>query len=207
MKPDRTCLVVMAKAPVRGRAKTRLIPALGADGAARLAARLLAHAMEAARAARFDELVLACAPDANDPAFDAQRAQGGVVLALQGGGDLGARMRRQFVRAFARGAQRVVLIGTDIPSIDAALLGRAAAALIDADAAFAPAADGGYGLIGLRGAAPATLFEAMPWSTSAVMETTRARLALAGLRHIELPRVHDIDEPADLGNLPPGFLL
>jgi len=201
----RTELVVMAKAPEPGRAKTRLIPALGADGAARLAARLLAHAMDGARAARFDALVLACAPDTAHAAFAAQQARGGVVLVAQGGGDLGARMRWQFERAFAAGAERVVLIGTDIPALDAAALRRATDALATADAVFAPAADGGYGLIGLRGSAPARLFEAMPWSTPAVMATTRERVAAAGLRAVDLPLVHDIDEPADLVHLPPDW--
>jgi rSAM/selenodomain-associated transferase 1 len=203
----RTELVVMAKAPEAGRAKTRLVPALGPDGAARLAARLLEHALAGARAARFDAVVLACAPDTAHEAFAAQQAQGGVVLVAQGDGDLGARMRRQFERAFAAGAGRVVLIGTDIPALDAATLDRAADALADTDAVFAPAADGGYGLIGLRGVAPAWLFDAMPWSTPAVMAATRQRLARAGWRHVELPLVHDIDEPADLAHLPPGFAL
>lgn len=203
---SRTQLVVMAKAPVPGLAKTRLIPALGADGAARLAARLLEHTMAAARAAHFDDLVLACAPDITHAAFAAQQTQGGIVLAAQGDGDLGARMRRRFEGAFAAGAQRVVLIGTDIPSLDAALLRRAADALAEADAVFAPAADGGYGLIGLRAWAPAALFDALPWSTAAVMATTRERLAAARLSHVELPGVHDIDEPADLVHLPPGFV-
>jgi uncharacterized protein len=199
-------LVVMAKAPEPGRAKTRLMPALGADGAARLAARLLEHAMRAARAAGFDDLVLACAPDTRHAAFAAQQVQGGVALVAQGEGDLGVRMRRAFEHGFAAGAARIVLIGTDIPALDAALLRQAAEALRAADAVFAPAADGGYGLIGLRRAAPATLFDAIPWSTAAVMATTRERLAAARLSHVELALVHDIDEPADLVHLPPGFL-
>jgi uncharacterized protein len=151
--------------------------------------------------------VLACAPDTSHAEFAAQQAAGGAALIAQGDGDLGARMRRQFDHAFAAGAARVVLIGTDIPALDAARLRQAAAALLSADAVFAPAADGGYGLIGLRGAAPSALFHAMPWSTAAVMATTRQRLAAAGLRHVELPVVHDIDEAADLVHLPPGFLV
>jgi len=200
-----TQLIVMAKAPVPGVAKTRLIPALGADGAARLAARLLEHAMSQARAAQLGNVILACAPDARHAAFAAQARAGGTTLALQGHGDLGARMHRLFVNAFAQGARRVVLFGTDVPTLDAGLLHRADAALADADAVFAPAADGGYALIGLRRAAPA-LFESIPWSTTAVMATTRERLAQAGLRHVELPVVHDIDEPADLALLPPDWV-
>jgi uncharacterized protein len=200
-----TQLIVMAKAPVPGFAKTRLIPALGADRAAQLAARLLDHTLHEARAARFDAVTLACAPDTTHAAFVAQGQQGGVTLVAQGQGDLGARMQRQFEHAFAQGAGRVIVIGTDAPALDAAMLRRAADALVAGEAVFVPAADGGYALIGLHRALPA-LFDAMPWSTSAVMATTRERLLRAAARHIELPLVHDIDEPADLAHLPAGWL-
>ena len=198
---SRTQLIVMAKAPLAGFAKTRLIPALGADGAARLAASLLEHTLHEAGAANFDALTLACAPDTSHAAFAAHAQQAATLRVAQGEGDLGACMQRQFARAFAEGAGRVVLIGTDAPALDAALLRRAAEALADFQAVFVPAADGGYALIGLRRLLPA-LFEAMPWSTSAVMAVTRERLAQAAMRYMELPVVHDIDEPADLVYLP-----
>ena len=202
---NRTQLIVMAKAPVPGFAKTRLIPALGADGAARLAQRLLEHTLRQARAAGLDAITLACAPDTTHAAFGAQAQQGGVSLVAQGDGDLGARMQRQFERAFEQGAQRVMVIGTDALALDAAMLGRAAEALASGDAVFVPAADGGYALIGLSRVLPA-LFNDIPWSTSAVMAVTRERLSRAAVRHTELPTVHDVDEPADLAHLPPGWL-
>jgi uncharacterized protein len=200
-----TQLIVMAKASVPGFAKTRLIPALGADGAAKLAARLLEHTLREARAAQLGDVILACAPDATHAAFTAQQQQGGIALVAQGEGDLGARMQRQFERAFAQGAARVIVIGTDAPALDAAMLRRAADALAAEEAVFVPAADGGYALIGLRRVLP-SLFDAMPWSTGAVMAVTRQRLLQAAVRHTELPVVHDIDEPADLVHLPPGWL-
>jgi uncharacterized protein len=205
MMPARTQLIVMAKAPLPGFAKTRLIPALGADGAAQLAARLLEHTLHEARAAQLGDVILACAPDVTQAAFAAQARQGGVALVAQGEGDLGARMQRQFGRAFAQGAARVIVIGTDAPALDAAMLRRAADALATDDAVLVPAADGGYALIGLRRVLP-SLFDAMPWSTSAVMATTRQRLSQAAVQHTELTTVHDIDEPADLVHLPPGWL-
>jgi uncharacterized protein len=200
-----TQLIVMAKAPLPGLAKTRLIPALGADGAAELASRLLEHTLHEARAARLGDVILACAPDTTHAAFAAQARQGGAALVAQGEGDLGARMQRQFERAFARGAARVIVIGTDAPALDAAMLRRAADALATDEAVFVPAADGGYALIGLRHVLP-SLFHAMPWSTGMVMATTRERLSHAATPHVELPAVHDIDEPADLAHLPPGWL-
>jgi rSAM/selenodomain-associated transferase 1 len=202
-----TQLIVLAKAPVAGYAKTRLIGALGAEGAARLAARLLEHTMQAARAVRLGPLLLACAPDATHPAFAAQAERGDARLVAQGEGDLGARMQRGFEMAFAAGAARALLIGTDAPALDATMLRQADAALARAgvEAVFIPALDGGYVLIGLRQPQP-SLFHDMPWSSPRVMALTRERLATAGLHHEELAAVQDIDEPADLAHLPAGWV-
>ncbi len=192
----------MAKAPVAGLAKTRLIPALCAEGAAALAARMLMHAVGEARAASVGPVMLCGAPDVSHPAFARLAEDGGLALYPQGDGDLGARMHRAFERALATN-ERAVLIGTDAPDLDAAALRAAAEALATHDAVFAPAHDGGYALIGLRRAAPrwSRLFEAMPWSTAQVMAVTRERLREGGLRWHELPPLHDIDEPADLVHL------
>ncbi len=199
-----TAVIVMAKAPLPGFAKTRLIPALGADRAAALAERLLHAAVAEAVAAGIGPVDLCCAPDRTHPAFARHAGGAGIELSEQGDGDLGTRMARAFERRLANG-RRAVMIGTDAPTLDAAMLAHAAGALSDADAVFVPAFDGGYALIGLRRAAP-TLFDGMRWSTSTVMACTRERLAAAGLTHLELPAVADIDEPADLVHLPPGWL-
>ena len=202
---SRPCpIIVMAKAPVAGEAKTRLIPALGAQGAAALAECLLERTLDQALSAAVGPVDLCCAPDSRHPAFARHASWSGITLSQQGDGDLGARMARAFERCLA-GAGQALLIGTDAPALDAALLRRAAAALQQADAVFVPAHDGGYALIGLRRPAPA-LFSAMPWSTPEVMALTRVRLAQAGLRHTELPAVHDIDQPADLVHLPAQWL-
>jgi glycosyltransferase A (GT-A) superfamily protein (DUF2064 family) len=99
---------------------------------------------------------------------------------------------------------RVLLLGTDAPTMDAPCLREANAALVSHDAVFVPALDGGYLLVGLRRPAP-TIFEGMTWSTPQVMEDTRLRLRRAGLTHCELTALPDIDEPADLVHLPPGW--
>lgn len=192
----------MAKAPVAGLAKTRLVPALGVEGAAAVAARMLAHAVGQALAAALGPVELCGAPDVSHSAFTTLAKDPRVTLHPQGEGDLGARMQRAFDRALATN-QRAVLIGTDAPDLDAAVLRAAAEALATHDAVFAPAHDGGYALIGLRRAAPrwSRLFEAVPWSTAQVMAITRERLRETGLRWHELPALHDIDEPADLIHL------
>lgn len=207
-----TAIVVMAKAPVAGVAKTRLAPALGASGAAALAAQLLDHALAQALVAGIGTVTLCAAPDAQHPAFDRWRmpgtlnsasghdgpnAQRRLLLESQGAGDLGARMHD----VFQRHAGPVLLMGSDAPALDAALLRRAAAALAQHDAVFVPAFDGGYALVGLHRPC-AALFEHMAWSVPTVMAQTRERLRAAGLRHHELDTVHDIDEPADLVHLP-----
>ena len=192
-------VIVMAKAPVAGYAKTRLIPALGADGAAQLAQRLLRHAVAQALAAGIGPVELCCAPDARHAVFTELASDTRVTLSEQGEGDLGARMARALQRALAT-HERAVLIGTDAPALDAVVLRAARDRLADHDAVLCPAFDGGYTLIGLRRAEP-SLFEAMPWSTPEVLSITRERLRAAGLHHAELAPLHDIDEPADLVHL------
>ena len=199
LKRSDCAVIVMAKAPVAGLAKTRLIPALGAEGAAALAARLLAHAVGEALAADVGAVTLCGAPDVSHAAFVALAREPRLALRPQGQGDLGARMQRAFAQALAT-HRRAVLIGTDAPALDAAVLRAAAEALLTHDAVFAPAHDGGYALIGLC-RAEARLFEAMPWSTAQVMPITRERLRDGGLRWHELPPLHDIDEPPDLVHL------
>lgn len=201
---SRSAVVIMAKAPVAGLAKTRLIPALGAEGAAALAKRMLAHAAQVAADATADMLEVCVAPDVTHPAFGRLVRDHGLQLTTQGDGDLGQRMHRAFVRLLAL-HDRVVMIGTDAPALDAACLREALGALTEHDAVFVPALDGGYALIGLR-QPQACLFDAMAWSTAEVMSSTRDRLKAAGLHWAELPPVADVDEPADLVHLPAGWL-
>ena len=198
----RCTLIVLAKAPLAGYAKTRLAPALGEAGAAALAARLLSHTLAQALAADLGPVDLCCAPSRLHPAF-AAFARPGIEMFDQGDGDLGQRMQHAFARRLGPGSH-ALLIGSDAPALDAALLRRATLLLRTTDAVFVPALDGGYALIGLRRPAPG-LFEGMTWSTASVMAETRRRLAAARLRHTELPAVADIDTPADLVHLPAGW--
>jgi uncharacterized protein len=199
-----TAVIVFAKAPVPGLAKTRLAPALGAAGAAALAERMLHHALAQAVAADVGPVELCAAPDAGHPALQAAAAQYGAVLTAQGAGDLGMRMHRAFARSLLRHGH-ALLIGTDAPSLSASVLREASSALQDHDAVFVPALDGGYVLVGQR-QPDQRWFAGMSWSHGRVMEETRERLRLAGVRWTELPAVADIDEPIDLMHLPPGWL-
>ena len=197
-------VIVMAKAPLAGYAKTRLIPALGAQGAAALAMRLLVHALEQAQRAGLGSVELCCAPSARDAAFAPWAGATGITLTDQGEGDLGERMERALQRGLSA-QPRVLLTGTDAPALTAGVLRTAAAALDQHDVVFVPAIDGGYVLVGLRRPVPA-LFEGMTWSTPWVMQHSRERLAQAGIGHAELAPLADIDVPADLVHLPVGWL-
>lgn len=197
-------VIVFARAPVPGLAKTRLIPALGAQGAAALAQRMLEHAVAVACDAGIGPVEVCATPDGSHPVFDALRSRHRVDVIEQGEGDLGARMNRALVRALTR-APAAILFGTDLPDLDVHAVRSAATALKDHDAVFVPALDGGYGLVGLRRPAP-TLFRDIPWSTSEVMPTTRARARSIGLRVAELAPVADIDEPGDLDCVPIEWL-
>ena len=199
-----TAVIVFAKAPVAGGAKTRLAPALGETGAAALAERMLRHALAQAVAAGIGPVELCAAPDASHPVLRQAAEACGASLAEQGPGDLGQRMHRALARRLVQHPQ-ALLIGTDAPALDAAILRQAAEVLRDHDAVFVPALDGGYALVGLRKADPRT-FIGMRWSHPRVMDDTRERLRAAGLRWQELAPVADIDEPADLAQLPAGWL-
>jgi rSAM/selenodomain-associated transferase 1 len=200
-------IAVLAKAPLPGYAKTRLIPALGAAGAAALAERLLEHAVAQAVAAGLGPVTIWAAPDPAHPAFARLARRHGLALRPQGEGDLGARMAHVFESTWQADPGPLLLMGSDAPALDAAMLRDAAAALRQHDAVFVPAFDGGYALIGLRGWALELrgLFEGMTWSTGRVMADTRERLAAAGLHHAELPAVPDIDEASDLQHVPAAW--
>ena len=195
-----TAVIVFAKAPAPGAVKTRLIPLLGAEGAAALHARLLRQTLETARAASFLRIELHGTPDINDPFFRFCAAHFAVALAAQAGGDLGARMLAAFVSALAAHPQ-ALLLGSDCPALTARHLRQADRALRDgADAVFVPCEDGGYALIGLR-RVDARLFDGVAWGGENVMADTRARLNGLGWRWRELETLWDVDRPEDYARL------
>jgi rSAM/selenodomain-associated transferase 1 len=196
-------IVVFAKAPVAGLAKTRLIPALGARGAAALAARMLAHTLEQALLASVGRVELCATPAPGAGAWQGVGVPAGVAWSAQGEGDLGARMARAAHRVTATG-EAVLLIGTDCPALDAAWLRAAAEALRTADAVIGPTADGGYALLGLH-CFDARVFADIAWSSAEVAGVTLERLDGLGWSVARLPVLHDIDEPRDLRWLPDGW--
>ena len=214
MTTHSTRLVIFAKAPQPGNVKTRLIPFLGAVGAAQLAHRMLAHTLTEAVAAltigHIDSVELCMSPPPSDLAWGDTPIPSCVLSSDQGQGDLGARMARAVARITAaegpqqQARQQVLLVGTDCPALTVRHLGEAARQLQRHDAVLLPATDGGYVLLGLKEHCP-PLFTDIAWSTAAVASITRMRLALSGRSMWQGPTLHDIDEPADLHALPPSL--
>jgi len=189
-------LVVFVKHPTPGAVKTRLAAAIGPAAAAELYRALAERALEATApaAGEYERLVFFDPPGA----LEEMRAWlPGVRLLAQSGGDLGARMRDATDRAFARGASRVAVVGTDVPGLSRDTVVAALAALDAADVVIGPAEDGGYYLLALREPRP-ELFAGMAWSGPLVAAETRARAAAAGLVVHEVGRRRDVDTVEDL---------
>jgi len=200
-----TAVIVFAKAPRPGSVKTRLVPLLGAEGAAALQVRLVKHALETATKA-LRPVELHCAPDANGPFFRFCAGHYGVTVRAQVEGDLGARMLTAFTQSLPEHAC-VLLIGSDCPALTARHLRQADRSLRDgADAVFIPCEDGGYALIGMK-RVEAALFDGMTWGGEHVMADTRARLTALGWRWRELETLWDVDRPEDHARLMDSGLL
>ncbi len=187
----KTSIGILAKAPVAGFAKTRLITAIGAHAAAVLQERLTELAVTTALASAAGPVTLWCAPDPSHPSFRDLAQRHAIALKRQPDGDLGVRM----LAAFAGGP--TLVIGSDCPALGPEHFVAAAKALDGADVVLIPAEDGGYVLIGARHAHP-ELFSGVAWGTASAMHGTRTRIAALGLRRAELDPLWDVDTEADL---------
>lgn len=192
-----TRVLIFAKAPVPGRVKTRLVPAIGEDGAADLARAFLQNTIRAAKAAGIGAVEVCADPDPADPAWGDLLTD--VEVSEQGEGDLGQRLARAAEHALGTG-EPILLIGTDCPDLDTRRLQAAAAALDGRDAVIHPAQDGGYVLLGLTRFDP-SLFQGIAWSTDTVCAATVGRLGALGWTYLVAETLRDIDTPADLQTL------
>ena len=196
-EPMAAAVAILAKAPVAGLAKTRLIPLLGAASAARAQRRFTLNTLQVASQALLGPVTLWCAPDATHRFFRALHRVTGTVCINQPQGDMGARMLHAFKHHFAQHAKLPLLVvGTDCPVLAPGHLQQAAQALAQHDVVLIPAEDGGYVLIGMRVLVP-PVFEGITWSTPHVMTQTRDQLRRAGVSWLELPTQWDVDDPAD----------
>ncbi len=201
-EPGTDRLILFTRYPRPGETKTRLIPAVGPEGAAAVQRELAERTFAFARMARargrvdLEVRVTGAEPAEFEPVYGAD-----LNFVEQGAGDLGQRLARALKEAFAAGFERAAVLGTDCPEATDVQLLQGLEALRSASAVIGPAEDGGYWLLGLERAAAghlATLFADIEWGTDRVAEVTRARLAAAGLELTELETLADVDRPEDL---------
>ncbi len=183
-------VIILCKAPVPGRVKTRLLTRYSAAQAARLHAAMARTVIERASALCSD--VRIAADDPSDPFF----AAFGLPLLAQGEGDLGQRMARLARQAFQLGTKPLMFLGTDSPHMPASRLMEAGRALEEHDVVFGPVEDGGYDLVAMKRELP--IFDDVPWSTAAVLRQSLRHCEALELRVACLAESFDIDTPADL---------
>jgi uncharacterized protein len=191
-------LIIFSRYPEAGKTKTRMIPVLGAENAAKLQQYMTEHTLNTAKKLK----------SCHDIAIEVHFAGGDQQLMTkwlgkeikyipQVAGDLGYKMHSAFERAFSLNNQRVVIIGTDCPDLNQAILKEAFDSLYKQDLVLGPAQDGGYYLIGLNNAFR-QLFENINWGTEQVLTQTQAIAQQLNLKVDYLPCLSDVDYPEDL---------
>lgn len=202
-RTPRRAILVFVRAPQPGRVKTRLAAAVGDEAALRIYTRLAEHTLAEVRALAAEDVAVRVHYAPADAGDEVRAWLGAGPLYLQqANGDLGKRMMDAFARAFADGADRVVIVGSDLPEVSASLLRRAFELLDAHPAVIGPARDGGYYLLGLRRMVNG-IFDGIEWSTPSVLRTTLERFSAAGVEPAALEELADVDTVDDL---PPGWL-
>ena len=196
-----TQILIFSRFPVPNQAKTRLIPFLGPERAARLHRRMTEHAVQTARmvlkaSKTNDTGIIIFTTGAPQKHFRAWLGHD-LQYASQSSGDIGSRMQSAFKLAFRRGAKRVILMGCDIPCLNSEILLQALDALRSHDVVLGPANDGGYYLIGMKHNYP-EMFTAISWGTEYVCDQTRNAINKLGLTFVETDPQSDVDRPEDL---------
>ncbi len=193
------CLIIFTRYPQPSQVKTRLIPALGAAGAAALHQRMAEHTLAQARALRqMRALSIEVWFTGNSTLTQMQEWLGtDVEYYVQPEGDLGDRMVSAFKSVFSKGYTSALIVGTDCPDLNTTLLAQGFSALAQHELVLGPAIDGGYYLMGLRRLVP-ELFVDIAWSTGEVLEKTLAIAQQLKLTPFLLPHLTDIDVPQDL---------
>lgn len=186
-------LIIFIKNPVRGRVKTRLAATIGAERALEVYQKLLTITRNAAFGVPCEKyLYYADAVEVEDEWDEASFHK-----RIQSGNDLGERMHNAFADAFAHGAAKAVIIGSDCPGLSSAHIERAFSALDGSDVVIGPAADGGYYLLGMK-AFHAEFFAGKHWSTDSMLHETLADIERLALLVDKLPTLSDLDDEDDL---------
>lgn len=189
-------LLIFAKNPDLGKAKTRLARTVGDEAALRIYKALLAHTQSLVQEVAVDRAVF-YADRLGDEGDGWPNGQ--FLREVQSGTDLGQRMLKAFQWGFEAGYQKIAIIGTDCFQLNAEILQQAFDRLDDHKAVVGPAKDGGYYLLGITQLWE-ELFQNKNWSTDEVMPATLQDLAAAGATVHQLPTLSDVDIEADLPN-------
>ncbi len=191
-------LIIFTRYPEPGKTKTRLIPALGAQGAARLQRQMTEYTLDRVRQLQHQRpTTLEVRFAGGDLTLIRSWLGFDLVYQPQGEGDLGTRMARSLSVAFQDGIDRAVIIGTDCPGLNAELMALAFEVQLSHDLVLGPALDGGYYLLGLRYFIP-ELFIGINWGTSEVLQQTVNIAKKLNLCIAYLPQLADVDRPEDL---------
>lgn len=196
MSENNSQLLIFTKSPILGQVKTRLQPAYTPEQSLKLHEYLVLKTLSLSRQLNNIDTELCCSPNRNTSFFLQCENEYPVSLGNQQGEDLGERMAFSFSVALQK-YNKVVVIGTDCPSIDQDYLEKAFLALDDNDAVIGPAFDGGYVLLGLRIFSP-DLFSEIDWGSNQVFQQTRKKLDNLGWSYHELAIMHDLDRPEDV---------
>lgn len=193
--PD-TQIIIFAREPVAGQVKTRLIPALGREGAARLYQQLLDYTITQNSKRNLAPVQLCITPESRIDFFSRTFNINPADISLQQGEDLGHRMYHS-MRMALQCYEKVLLIGTDCPFLSESELQSAISSLDHNDMVFSPASDGGYVLVGAKNLSR-SVFKHIDWGTEKVMQQSRQALLNDGCSWSELAEQNDIDSAEDL---------
>ncbi len=199
--PGRDRLIVFTRFPLPGRAKTRLIPAVGPVAAADLQRQMTEQTLATARdLSNHSSTRIEIRYDGGNHQQIRRWLGEGLLLRSQSTGDLGRRLQQAAQQAWGEGSEKIVFIGTDCPAVTADHLHHAFVALNDHDLVLGPSTDGGYWLIGM--CRPLPVFDRIDWGGPDVLQQTLTLAQNQNLSYTLLETLSDIDEPDDLGHLP-----
>ncbi|MEO6549029.1 MAG: TIGR04282 family arsenosugar biosynthesis glycosyltransferase [Ferruginibacter sp.] len=186
-------LIIFAKNPEAGKVKTRLAAAIGNEAALAVYHQLLFHTVSATQYLPLDKFVFYSDYIQQEDIW----CNKNYFKELQQGIDLGERMKNAFASVFKKGYEKVTIIGTDCPCLNAEIIVNAFAYLQYNDVVIGPAEDGGYYLLAMD-KLHQQLFEGIEWSTGNVLNATISKCDALQLKHYLLPILNDVDEEKDL---------
>ena len=190
-------LIFFAKAPKSGKVKTRLQPYLSPDQASELYTAFVTDLLEATARLRGITRIVGCDPSDHDPFFQSLAHRYQLKLIHQHGANLGERMQNAMTEAHRQGFDRVVIIGTDSPTLPMEFVRKAFLLLRTRELVLGPSHDGGYYLIGCGKSIP-PVFEGIPWGTDRVLSMTLRRITDLKIKCALLPFWYDVDHIEDL---------